>query len=126
MTLVKAKFKQEGFHAWPTAPESRVYLRQRHRHLFGFQVEVEVNKARSVEFHDLLHTAQTLVWAHWGEGMSCEFGDLSCEEIATWLLCQLCNVYDKYFDEGTAISWTPQIAVEVWEDGECGARVERD
>lgn len=128
MTIIKAKFTQEGFHSWPSAPLHKEYLAHRHRHLFYFQVEVEVAGARTVEFHDLLNASQTLVWAHYGESAThCEFGENSCEEIAAWLLGQLQNVYDKYFDtDGTAITWIPYIAVEVWEDDECGARVERD
>lgn len=48
---VFARTRVEGFHFWKDAPPEVEFLRVRHRHLFGVEVEVEVaHDDRDVEF----------------------------------------------------------------------------
>ena len=45
------KFEVIGFHCYPDAPEQVAYLRERHRHKFGFTVSMPVtHNEREVEF----------------------------------------------------------------------------
>lgn len=103
-----------GFHRWPYAPEHRAYLRDRHRHLFGITVHVDVVHAeREVEFHDL----ELLIRRWWTSGNLCDgatardCGSDSCEALAAQL-------GDHLVTQGVAVS-----SVEVSEDGEAGAVV---
>lgn len=65
----------EGWHRWPTAPDHRSYLRDRHRHLFNITAHVAVSHDdRDVEFHDL----RDLITVWW----ETERGAQSCEAIA--------------------------------------------
>lgn len=105
-----------GFHAWPDAPADLAYLSTRHRHAFYFKVEVRVgHDNRQVEFHQLQRAARYFLEAIFpkgGNGGEFEFGSRSCEMIASELL-------QRMVKEG----WTV-TAIEVWEDNECGGRVE--
>lgn len=120
-TIVKVKFGVPGFHAWPEAPTRRDYLRARHRHMFNFLVEVKVGHGdREVEFHDLKEEVRRCFPEGWTSGPAgVEFGSDSCETIAMKIM-HLLTVSWK-IDYGHDIH---VAAVEVWEDGECGARVE--
>lgn len=112
--VIKVRWQVVGFHHWPTPSDHRVYLGRDHRHVFHCQVEAVVSgENREVEFHDLLEEGQrALANAYYlrpGEGVvAYEFGIASCEMIAREIL------------GGTVGA----CAAEVWEDGECGARVE--
>lgn len=104
-----------GFHRWPTAPDSRDYLRSRHRHLFGITAHVAVgHDDRDVEFHDL----QDLIRAWWAAapatGPARECGPMSCEALARELWTYL------EADHGLTVS-----RIDVCEDGECGATLTR-
>lgn len=110
MTSVWCTFTRVGFHCWPMAAEvlpNRVYLADRHRHLFHVRVEVPVmHDERDVEFHELRDYAETW-WPSDGE-----LGALSCETIAR-------QVADYVLGK-----WLlPWIQVMVSEDGEAGAVV---
>lgn len=113
-----ATFGVVGFHHWPEAPDELAYLRDSHRHMFGFKVECSVgHDDREVEFHFLgsrakielakLYPSTTYLDAF-------EFGSQSCEHIAGALLQRL---------RDTGLNVT---AVTVLEDSENGARVEVD
>lgn len=100
-------FAVPGFHRWAEAPDHRDYLRSRHRHLFHVRVELELfHDDREVEFHDLRDFAIEL----FGGG---ELGTASCEMIARELLQEITRRFGQ----------DRRALVEVWEDGECGARV---
>ena len=102
---VTVHLTQEGFHNWPDAPEHRAYLGQRHRHLFHYEVSVQVTELnRQVEFHDLLESVQRVVVTN--------YGAMSCEMIALDLAQSVVRWYDA------------NARVSVFEDGECGATVE--
>jgi len=105
-TRVIVTHRQVGFHAWPNAPADVAYLAQQHRHLFTFRVECAVvDGDREIEFH----TLQRAVRLALGDG-EYQWGARSCEHIAIVLR--------------TLLSQFPVLAIEVWEDDECGARVE--
>jgi hypothetical protein len=56
---ITVRWTHPGFHAWPEAPPNRAYLRDRHRHLFYYELTIPVTHAdRQVEFHDLLEYAK--------------------------------------------------------------------
>jgi len=100
-----------GYHRWPDAPEERSYLADKHRHLFGLRIEVEVTLPdREIEFHDVVDFIH-LQWRH-----GHDFGSMSCEDIAQELLERFLSGFG---DDGRT------VVVEVWEDGENGARIKR-
>ena len=104
---VTVRSAQEGFHNWPEAPGRKTYLRHRHRHLFHYEVSLQVMELnRQVEFHDLLHSMQDRLSPDWG-AMSCEMIALELAQFAT-----------QQFKMNARVS--------VFEDGECGATVEVD
>ena len=101
------KFEVIGFHCYPDAPEQVAYLRERHRHKFGFTVSMPVtHNEREVEFHML----QSECIALYANGQL-EADGKSCETLAAELAGLLCGKYKR------------SITVEVNEDGECGAVV---
>lgn len=101
-------FRQEGFHSWPGATQEVIYLKSPHRHLFHWRVEVSVQDSnREVEFHGLLWRAEALVKTQASKSTT-----WSCEQKAEQLIKDLEEI-------NYAV-----LAVECWEDGECGARVE--
>lgn len=103
---IVVRFKSPGFHAWPEAPASVAYLRERHRHLFHVSVAMNVfHDDREVEFHTLLAKAQGLF-------PTGDLGSRSCEMLARELGWQLATFYDR------------AVRVSVFEDGENGSQVE--
>lgn len=95
-----------GFHAWPEAPEEVIYLRNQHRHLFGVKVYADVKPGEGLSTHSLQHLLRKII------------GQLSEDErVLTWS-CE---------DWAAAIlsSCNRFTLVEVDEDGENGARIER-
>lgn len=100
------RFMAEGFHNWPAAPESRAYLRARHRHVFRVEVRIEVlHEDREIEYHDLLDFCRA-IWP------GRELGAASCEMIG------------RVLGEKILYKWPGrELRIEVWEDGEVGAEV---
>jgi len=50
-TSIIIRHQFEGFHCWPDAPEEVSFLRDRHRHIFKIQLEIEVDHLdRELEF----------------------------------------------------------------------------
>lgn len=102
-------FEHVGWHCWPQAPPRRAYLRNDHRHLFKFKVELLVNHAdRDIEIHDLKETCEA-----WAARYYAKTTTDSCEQMAWWLLNFLRGGYQPLSGR-----------VECWEDGECGGAVE--
>jgi hypothetical protein len=113
-TLVIVTHAVIGFHLWHTAPPSVGYLASYHRHLFQLRVEASVGSGdREIEFHTLKQALMVALfaWPRYQDTGAIDFGGRSCEHIAKNLLETVGADY-------------PITAVEVWEDGECGARVE--
>lgn len=104
---VWATARLPGFHCWPAAPDSRAYLRERHRHLFHVRADALVSHDdRDIEFHDL----SDMLREWWGHGDR-QCGDRSCEALARELAGYL-------LERGVTVT-----TAEVAEDGECGAVV---
>lgn len=116
INTLKVRFAVVGFHHWPEATAGRQYLAQPHRHRFQFQCETNVTDLnRQVEFHDLLRDCKFLLAERFDatSELNFQFNNFSCEQIAMEMLL------------GSNGEEWELSAVEVWEDGECGARVER-
>lgn len=106
--LIYVRFERKGFHQYPDAPEQVEYLKQRHRHLFKFEVGVEVyHDDRDIEFHMFQQEIENLF-----EG-TLEIDNKSCE--------MLCRDIGEYV---TSTYPGRYVYVNVSEDGECGATVE--
>lgn len=104
-SVAVVRYQQEGWHRWPTPTPNRLYLADRHRHLFHVEVQLEVrHEAREIEFHDLLDVARAAFPS--AEDMAIQ----SCETIARW-------IHDKIVSPESG-RW---CQVSVFEDGEVGA-----
>lgn len=115
MTLIKVKHQRVGYHRWPLAPPERAYLSSIHRHNFTLLVEIEVtHDDRQIEFHDVLASLDDVKfcaeWHHEAPALL----NRSCEQMAKVVLGEL---YTSFPEAGV-------INIEVWEDENCGARVE--
>ena len=107
--MVFCRFQKEKLHRWPGAVEHKEvsYLANLHRHMFHFQVKLEVSHDdREIEFIMLKHEMEKLVDG-WGE----EVG--SCEMMASSIARYLRERYPGR-----------QFEIEVSEDGENGAVLE--
>ena len=112
---VVVTFSIEGFHCWPAAkdvfPEVS-FLSYRHRHMFGFRCYASVTHTdRDKEFILLKREIQNELLLNFEKDITnvLEFGPMSCEAIGEYLLEQFPELYK----------------VEVWEDWENGAIIER-
>ena len=112
---VVVTFSIEGFHNWPDAKEvfpEVAFLSDRHRHMFGFRCYAEVTHTdRDKEFILLNREIKCKLQSKFETDVPnvLEFGAMSCEAIGEFLLKQFPELYK----------------VEVWEDWENGAIVER-
>lgn len=107
-TFIKARVTVPGVHQWPQAPDSFSPLREIHRHLFTFELEVETTDPnRGVEFLDAGRYMREAITAEYPSSYwdAHEFGTLSCEHLSIWMLNKFPGA----------------IRCTVWEDGEnCG------
>lgn len=107
--LIVATVRIEGTHHWPACPlEDVSFLRHPHRHVFTVRIEEEVaHDDRAQEFIVLGRAVERFLEERYGR--PAKFGARSCETLAREVM-----------------EWRPSArAVEVWEDGENGGRVER-
>lgn len=106
-STIKVRARSVAFHRWDGAPERRRYLRSTHRHEFHVEVCARVeHDDRDIEFHDLKDALEPML-------PTGDIGGRSCEMIAAEII------------RGLQDEWPDRILwCEVWEDGECGARVE--
>jgi hypothetical protein len=107
-THIWVTFALHGIHRYPNAPDAVSYLRDPHRHLFKFKVQIEVqHDDREIEFH---------MFQNWLKGLYSnnvlQLDHKSCEMLARDLLHEILSTYDCAYRA---------IEVEVSEDGECGA-----
>lgn len=81
----------QGFHNYPDAPNFCRYLRNRHRHIFHIECKFEVeHNNREIEFNEMQNQIETFLKKQFGE--ICEFGAMSCEDIAETILLKFgCN-----------------------------------
>jgi hypothetical protein len=112
---VVVTFSLEGFHCWPAAkdvfPEVS-FLSDRHRHMFGFRCYATVTHTdRDKEFILLNREIKRNLELNFEKDIDgvLEFGPMSCEAIGEFLLQQFPELYK----------------VEVWEDWENGAIIEK-
>lgn len=102
------RFRKEGYHSWPAAPEEVKFLASTHRHMFHFQVDVQqFGDDRDLEFFILSRKIQT-----WFDGQNWE-GRTSCEMFCFAIKRWLETEYPGRL-----------IRVSVYEDGENGSIVE--
>lgn len=110
--IVIATVRVIGFHCWTQAPKEAAHLKERHRHEFVIRAHAGTeHDDRAIEFHELQQRVMGVVASTWSRSKyGYEFGFMSCEHIGRKLLEAL-----------------PQavLRVEVWEDGENGALVQR-
>jgi hypothetical protein len=118
MTKLIVTFQEPGFHCWPDAPIFYSYLRTLHRHLFHVRVEIEVTEDdREIEFINFKDYCRRAFrrLGNFTEDIvptTLNFGPRSCET-----LCR--DLRDNLGSHGPAIR-----AIEVWEDGENGSRID--
>ena len=104
---IHVTFQRAGLHCYPGAAPEVKYLSAPHRHLFKFQVNVDVeHNDRDIEFHTLLNELE----GQYDTGLL-QLNNKSCEMIAEELALYIVNKYNR------------TTSVSVWEDGECGATV---
>lgn len=97
MIDVRVATEVNGFHRWSMAPEHRAYLRERHEHLFRFEIFIPVNDPdREVEFHDAREGLERAVHDIAPTG---EFGDKSCEMLAQEILRRMYMVSEARVSE---------------------------
>jgi hypothetical protein len=112
---VVVTFSLEGFHNWPAAKDifpEVAFLSDRHRHMFGFRCYAKVTHTdRDKEFILLNREIKRNLQLNFEKEFDnvLEFGPMSCEAIGEYLLDQFPELYK----------------VEVWEDWENGAFIER-
>jgi len=114
-TTVWCTAKIEGFHLWKDAPSEFDYLRNSHRHLFGFRLEMSVeHDNRSIEFIDLRNRLVEFGTGIVGGGYDYRHRPVgkSCEMLAREVLEHFEAVYSPLY-----------ISVTVDEDGENGATI---
>lgn len=103
-------FQLEGLHCWPEAKTvfpDVAFLSDPHRHMFHFKLEKLVTHTdRDIEFIRWKREVQKYLRLKYSDSETLNFGRMSCEQIAT----ELMELYDC-------------ISVEVFEDGENGARI---
>ena len=114
--FVTSYFEVEGLHCWPGVTETSCteqYLASPHRHIFKFRVKVPVTHTdRDVEFIEFAHRIKAALLSEFNDGetlVRADFGKMSCEALGVWILERFSNA----------------VSVEVTEDGESGAIVER-
>lgn len=113
-TTLIVRFQIPGLHHWPEAPKHLLFIKHLHRHIFFFDVEIDVdNNDREIEFFEAqqycISRLQHLFSSVLAEG-GINFHSYSCEQIAESLLKDLMSVYRIK-------------SVLVSEDNENGARV---
>lgn len=107
-THIIVRGQYEGVHCFPEAPDKVAFLRNPHRHIFHYEVEMEVfHDDRELEFILLKRDVELFVInQQWPERVSCE---QMARNIGQWL--QMEYGFDRF------------LAVSVFEDNENGAKV---
>lgn len=119
-----SKFTIPGFHYWPDAPDEYAYLRNQHRHLFYFKIEVEVNDSnREIEFIDFGTKVKTSIYRnqeykiHKHMNSHLDFRNKSCEQ-----LCK--DTYNVMHNDDDLFKQAYHlIKISVFEDNENGASI---
>lgn len=98
-----------GFHLYPNAPNVVSFLRNNHRHIFKVKLGFIVSDLdREIEIFMITDEVSSFLYNKYGN--PCNFGQMSCEHIATELMHTF-ECYNCSF-------------VEVFEDNRGGARID--
>lgn len=94
----------EGFHCWPDATGGFEYLSKRHRHIFVIRGSFPVSHGnREIEINHQQNMIEGFLVAKYGR--PCEFGSLSCEQIAKELMIKFemssCQVLEDGYGGAT-------------------------
>jgi hypothetical protein len=118
MSLIKkwiwVTFQKAGFHYYPAAQtditlQDVSYLGARHRHLFKFNVQIEVfHNDRELEFHQVLDYCESLY-----KDENLDINHKSVEMLADDLYAVLSTKYPNR-----------DMKITISEDGECGCTIE--
>ena len=114
--FVTSYFEIEGLHCWPGVVKTKCsekYLVNEHRHVFKFRVKIPVTHTdRDVEFIEFGHKVKAELLNTFKSRVPfvAHFLTMSCEALGVWILEKFPEV----------------VSVEVTEDGESGAIVERE
>lgn len=110
MTQVFVRFQVERLHCWPDADDEVKYLRTIHRHMFHWEVSVDVkHDDREIEFIQFRYECMSVV-----DGVVPWKSTMSCEQMANAFIDRMKFKYKNR---------TFQVTVS--EDGENGAIVIR-
>lgn len=112
MIFVTSSIKIIGFHYWKDAPDHLSFLCAKHRHVFKITATAEVSHSdREKEFFEFADTLKSIL-SDLGvnEKLGFNFGGLSCEHIAQYVIDRLPYV----------------CSCSVFEDGENGSTVTKD
>jgi hypothetical protein len=110
IALVETYNAVAGLHYWPEAPDEVYFLRNKHRHIFCIRCFFEVSHTnRERELYITQDVIEQYLYSKYPQNKHCiDFGEMSCEMIATDLINNLgC------------------ISCEVLEDGKGGAIVRK-
>ena len=103
---IYVKFTKEGIHCYPDAPEDVEFLKNPHRHIFHFRVNIQVShNDRDIEFILFKRELEDLY-----SSAILEVDYKSCEMMAEDLIEYISKMYPGR-----------KIEVEISEDGENGA-----
>ena len=94
------KLPVEGTHRYEGAPDEVSYLKNDHRHIFTFELHIDVRHAnRDQEFFMVQHRVRDyLVDKYWDDDWKlCNFGPKSCEALARELKLE--------FDYSKVVVW---------------------
>lgn len=91
-SFIIVKWDLEGVHYWPDAPNEYVVLRERHGHIFHFEVQIPVSTSRQLEFLEVRRALMDATTYHYG-GEPCDFRDSSCEDLASAILDFVEDIY---------------------------------
>jgi len=111
--MIFVTFSKAGFHYYPNAANDEQlkdvsYLGNKHRHLFGFKIWIEVfHNDRELEFHQVLNFCESLFTT------VLDINSKSVEMLSDDLFELISNKYPNR-----------DIHISVSEDNECGAFIE--
>jgi len=112
--LIWVTFQKVGFHRYPAAAtdpllEDVSYLGNKHRHLFKFNIQIEIfHNDRELEFHQFLNYCESLF-----DTKQIDIDYKSVEMLADDLYIKLADRYPGR-----------DMIISVSEDGECGCQIE--
>ena len=124
-TAIKVRFQVEGIHRWDPkhvgvpAPAAVKFLEQPHRHMFHWEIILNIGAARDIEFIAFKREAKAIVEQFITPIDKCV--SISCEEMAQ-LFHQHVNKHLNQESQNVSVDYQDAITqIEVSEDGENAA-----